>query len=235
MLAVTSDEKDSKSKQQRSKILSQLAEAMLKSGETRKARRYAEQSLQIDEENASANLVMARLLSSIGDDEAASFHIERGLQADKPIPTLLAFAANLRLTEKNHAEAAKLYRRGQKAFPNDLNWTRGLARVMLKSRDNDGLMAALQTIAEREADKGTYARKLVQLALAKKDFVAAEKWANRVLHVDITNPIAHAQLAEALSGQNKKSGAIREYETALRLSPDERGWRVKLEELKRSQ
>ena len=220
---------------QRIEILAQLAEANLGAGETRKARRYAEQALKANTNHPTANLVLAQLLSSIGEDKVAWQHIELGLKNEQPDAKLLAFAAHLKVVAKEYTEAANLYRRGQEAFPTDLSWTRGLARVMLKSRDSNGLMLALAKIADREADKTTYARKLVQLALAKSDYVAAEKWANRVLHVDIMNPIAHAQLGQALAGQNKFTEAIREYNTALKLSPDERVWKMELKKLQQMQ
>jgi len=226
---------DAETDNEKAKLLAQLAQGLARSGQTRKARRQAEAALELDAQQPIANLVMARLLSSIGDDDKAWEHIEVGLEAEKSDSKLLAFAANLKLSQKKYNEAADYYRQGETAFPYDINWTRGLARVLLKSGKNEELQRVLAKLADREADKTPFARKLTLLALDNEDYVAAEKWATRVLNVEIMNPLSHAQLAEALAGQDKLDEAIREYEMALKLSPNDKKWQSALEKLRKRQ
>ena len=133
-----------------------------------------------------------------------------------------------RIHEKLDAydEAERLYLLGADTFPQDLIWTKGLARVYLSRRDEQRLTATLRKIAEQEPDNETFARKLTQLALARRDFADAEKWANRALHVNVRNAAVHAQLAEALAGQGRDQQAADEYKTALRIQPQQTAWRL---------
>lgn len=174
---------------------------------------------------------MAQLLFSAGEDDKAWTHIDSGLDKQTPDPKLLAFAADLRFRSKDYEESAGYYRIGQQKFPFDFSWTRGLARVHLARNDVDELADVLAVIANRDSDRVPIARKLTQLMLQKKDYRAAEIWANRVLHVDVLNPNAHGELAEALEGQGRRVEAIREYQTALRLAPGNARWKRRLESL----
>ena len=219
-------------KHKKAELLGLLAEAQLRNRQTRKASRFAQQAIELDQQQPDARYVLARLMSSVGDDAKAWSHIQQALKAKPPNAKLLAFAATLKQAAGEYDAAIKLYKSGQDAFPSDMSWTKGLARVYLKSGESTQLMTTLSQIAEREADKTPFAKKLTLLALANKDYKTAEKWANRVLHVDVMNPIAHAQLGKALARQGKRKSAIREYETALRLSPGDANWRQELDQLK---
>ena len=209
-----------------------LAAALLKQGRTRDARKRAEVSIKHDEANPVARYVLARILFSVGDDDEAWKQIEAGLNEEGPDRTLLALAAGLKLKAREFEDAANLYELGRQRFPHDFAWTRGLARVRLAQGDDRELAKVLAEVAERDADKTALARKLTQLALRRKDFVEAERWASRVLHIEVMNPLAHAELARAFAGQQKFDEAIREYETALKLSPGESSWEQQLAKLK---
>ena len=229
-------------------LLAQLAVVRLKAGATRAARKAAERSIESDPANPVARYVMARIMFSVGEDERAWEHVELGLgsgtnpagnpeqqhvtQKSNPDQTLLKLAAGLKLEAREFTAARAYYERGRQAFPHDFSWIRGLARVALANDDDESLAKWLAVIAEREADKTTLARKLTQLAFAREDFKAAEYWANRVLHVDVMNPMAHADRGRALAKLGNITESTREFETALRLSPGEREWQRQLEQLK---
>ncbi len=213
--------------------LAELSELQFTSGRLRDARSTAEKTLKIDAGNAVANGVLAQLMFSIGEDERGWSHVKKCVAAEHPPSKLIALAANRRLEEKDFEDAVTYFRLGLIEYPKDPQWNRGLARVYLASGDKKELIRVLSLIAEREPDKVTMARKLTQLTLAERDFVAAEKWANRVIHVDVTNPVAHAELAKALAGQGKTQAAIREYKTALKLVPTEAKWLIELKVLER--
>lgn len=215
-------------------ILAELAKADLKQ-KPRESRRYALKALAIDKTHPVANYAMARLLHLIGEDEAMWRHIQAGLDRDDPNSELLAFAARLKINEKKYDEAEAFYRLGIEHFPSDYSWTKGLTRALLLKGDDVAFAELLAQIADRESDKTSYTQKLTLLALKRKDFAAAEKWANRSLHVDVMDPVTHSQLAEALASQDKVVAAIREYETALRLSPGAHDWKRRLSDLKNRQ
>lgn len=213
--------------------LAHLAQVRLKAGRLREARRLAEKSLATNKSNSLANGVMAQLLFSAGDDGRAWRFVEQGLHVGEPAPSLLQVAAHRALDEKKFERAKQYFRRGKQLQPQQPSWTRGLARVYLARGDEAQLVAVLQELADRDPDQITMARKLSQLTLRLGDFRSAEKWANRVIQVDVGNAGAHAELGQAYAGQGKLNEAIREYETALKLSPGEPEWRTELSRLKK--
>src|SRR5205085_3287429 len=58
------------------------------------------------------------------------------------------------------------------------------------------------------------------------DYAAAARWARELLDIDITNPHAHATLASALQALGHPDQAGNEFETAIRLAPDNLEWRL---------
>ena len=213
--------------------LAELSELHFAGGRLRDARSSAEKALAIDADSAVANSVMAQLMFVVGEDERGWKFVRKCVATENPPAKLIALAGNRRLSEKDFKDAITYFQLGLLEYPQDPQWNRGLARVYLSSGDKKNLIRVLSLIAEREPDKITMARKLSQLTLSEKDFVAAEKWANRVIHVDVRNALAHAELAKALVGQGKTKAAIRAYKTALKLMPTETQWLIELKVLER--
>lgn len=215
VLAATPDDVDA---------LAEYSILQLEKSQSREARISAQRVLSQQAAHPLARYTMARLMFSIGEDEKAWKHIRTGLDEVAPHAKLLELAARLSLEAKRFEDAEKYYSLGADKFPNDFSWTKGLTRLYLATSDRQRLFESLAKVAEREADKTVMARKLTQLALINKDFAAAEYWANRMLHVDVMNPIAHAELAKAFAQQGKRELAMRELKAALKLSPEQKEW-----------
>lgn len=215
------------------RLLAELSFAYFAVGEKRQARNVAEQSLQLSRDEPIARLTLAKLLFSIGEDDNAWEHLEMGLDRESPNALVLAAAADWKMRLGDLDEARELYQLGRAKFPADFAWTKHLARILLLQKDDSQLAPILAEIADREVDQIPIARKLVQLAVQRHDYAAAEKWANRILHINVMDPRAHAELAEALAGQDRKQEAIREFNTALKLFPGETTWQARLTELEK--
>ena len=213
------------------RVLAQLAAALMARGENRRARQFAEQATGRDTNQPLANYVLVRLLQAAGEDDEARRRLDAGLDMVSPYPPLLELAAKWSLQAGQLDRAERLYRLGKARFPAEFHWTKGLARVLLAKQDEEGLAQTLPAIADRESDNILVARKLTQLALRRRDYSEAARWANRVLHVDVNDPSAHADLAEALAGQGKTAAAMRELRVALRLAPGQAAWEQRIKEL----
>jgi tetratricopeptide (TPR) repeat protein len=83
-------------------------------------------------------------------------------------------------------------------------------------------------LAQADPDDLAVRKKLAQLALAEKDFAAAADWANQANQIDVQDPEIHRFWADALAGGEDLAGAAEEYEMAIRLAPDEAGYRIAL-------
>ena len=211
--------------------LAELAKRHVLKKRFREARRLAEQALGVDDSHANANGVMAELFFAVGEDRKAWGYLNKGILAKDAPVDLIAMAADRKLADKDYLAAETYFEQGQLAHPKDPRWNRGLARVYLATGNDTKLIPVLAIIADRSPNKVSMAKKLAILTLKVGDYAAAEKWANRVIQVDVMDAMAHAQLAEAFAGQGKKTKAQREYKVALRLLPTESAWKKKLQEL----
>jgi tetratricopeptide (TPR) repeat protein len=214
-------------------VAARLAMAHLKRKAHAEARRYALQALKSRPHHQLAAYVLARLYLSIGEARRAEAILttcldEENRGREPPQPNALALLAGLRLKAEDYAGAARWYCLGRQHYPHDVKWLKALAGVYLKSNDRDRLAEALAELAELDADDLTIRKKLVQLALERRDFTAAVTWANRAIHVDVMDAYLHAWLAEACVGGGQRDRAVAEYEVAIELAPGNLAWRLAL-------
>jgi tetratricopeptide (TPR) repeat protein len=71
-------------------------------------------------------------------------------------------------------------------------------------------------------------KKLAQLALEKKDFVKAIDWANQALQINVLDADVHRTLVASLEAAGRTKDTMLEYETLIRLAPDELGHHLAL-------
>src|SRR5439155_21712071 len=83
------------------------------------------------------------------------------------------------------------------------------------------LAAVLTKLADKDFDHLLYRKKLAQLALEKKDFVKAIHWANQANQISVMDAEVHRTLAAALEAAGRTKDTILEYETLIRLAPDD--------------
>ena len=188
-------------------IWAELAEALMLGGNRRSARRAAQRAIDLSASQPRANYVLAGCLVSGGDEAAAGEWIDRVLDKENPDARLLRLAAQLHSKARRFAKSADLYRLGQRHFPRELDWTKRLARVLLLQGNDADLTPVLATLADRQMDEPALTRKLTQLALRQRDYRAAERWANRTLHIDVTDPAAHAAVSEGIRRAESIAGS----------------------------
>lgn len=184
-----------------------------------RARELANEALKLRPKSPGALYVLARMELSIGKVDEALEILEPGLDIKDPNPKVLELLAGIYLRQKKYARAAELYALGQEKDPFNNLWMQGLARVYLESGERDKLSDALVELADREADDLKVRKKLAELAAEDKDWKEAARWANEVLHVDVSDPSAHAILGRAAAANKNWKEAASEFETAIELNP----------------
>ncbi len=219
--AVSRDPKDAE-------LTARLALAYLQRKSNATARKFALAAQKTDPDNQLAAYVLARLHIAGEDAEAAIRVLEPVVREQEPHRNTLALLAGLKLQQKDFTAAERLYRRGVAAYPDDPQWLKSLARVYLLSQNERLLFETLERLAVLEYDDLLIRKKLVQQALAKKDYATAVKWTNDALLIDVGDASLHAARAKGLEGQRKFEAAAQAYELAIRLQPDEPAWRLAL-------
>lgn len=213
---------------QNAQAAAMLARAHLDRETYPEARRLARAALSIDPREQTAALVVARLHLLVGDTDEALAALEQAIDPQAPADDALALLAAELLKAGRHADAVRWYSVAAERDPANPRWQKGLARVYLTTGENKSLAPVLQRLTELEADSASYRKKLAQLALADKNYAAAEDWALRTIHVDVRDVDAHRMLAEAHVAQVEYTAAVEEYEIAVELNPQEPGLRMAL-------
>jgi len=211
-------------------LQAELAYQYVQRGENPTARKHAMAARKLDGKHQLAAYVLARLYLSIGDTKQAIEILEESLDDDSPQENALGLLAGLKFKAGDMVQAERLYGVGAKKFPNSTNWIKSLARVYLKTGDKDKLKQTLCKLAETDYDNVVYRKKLLELSIEAEDFDAAGRWANQALHVNVMDADVHAMFAQVLSRQENHGDAVREYETAIRLTPERDEWRYPLAE-----
>lgn len=183
------------------------------------ARPLADKALKLKEHHPLASYVKARLLTSIGDDDAALELLEPALDPEHPNERVVDLLAELMLKTGRLDEAEKLYETARKGDPQHTKWIANLARVHLRQKKADAFLADMAQIADNDADNLPVRVTLAERWLAAKDAEKAEKWARECLYVDVYNPASHALLGDALVLAGKPAEAVKEYGVALELKP----------------
>lgn len=212
------------------RLHARLALAHLTADSVPAARKAALAAQEIDAKEPLAGYVLARIAVSIGDHESALKTLAPLHRDDAPDERIVGLLAALRFQQGDYAAAEKLYRLGQRHFAPRDKWLKALAKVYLKTGDDEQLAPVLEELAARETNSATLRKKLAQLAQARKDWPAVERWTRDALFIELDDAALHGQLAEALAQQQKWKDAIFEYEVALQLEPLTNAWRLALAE-----
>jgi len=205
-----------------------LARAQLARKNYAEARRLADAALAIEPGGGLASYVRARLHLLLGENSAALARLEQGLDREHPQENLLALLAGLKLKAGDHAAAAELYQLGAKHDPMNAKWQKSLAAVYVKSGQQEQLAEVLSLLAAGEPDDLPVRKKLAQLALAKKDFAAADRWAIEALRIQVMDPELHQLRAQALDQLDKPAAAADEYAATVELDPENLPMRLAL-------
>jgi cellulose synthase operon protein C len=185
----------------------------------KEARPFADKALKVKPNHPLASYVKARLLVTIGDDEAAHAALKPALDPDKPNERVIDLLASLEMKAGNLDEAERLYELARKDDPYHTKWIANLARVHLRKKDNAKFLEDLAMLAGNDADDLDVRKALAEKHLAAGSADQAEKWATECLYINVYDPEAHVLLADALSARKKYPEAVEEYQAALGLKP----------------
>jgi tetratricopeptide (TPR) repeat protein len=185
----------------------------------KEARPFADKALKLEPHQPLASYVKARLLTTIGDSDAALALLKPAVDPAKPNERVIDLLAELEMKAGNLGEAERLYELARKDDPVHTKWVAGLARVHLRQKNEAKFLADLAMIADNDADDLAVRKALAERHLAAKAYDQAEKWATECLYVDVYDPVGHVVMADALAAQKKYAPAIEEYQTALELKP----------------
>ncbi|WP_406697763.1 tetratricopeptide repeat protein [Singulisphaera sp. Ch08] len=183
----------------------------------KEARPFAEKALKAVPHQPLASYVKARLLVTIGDEDAALAVLEPALDPDKPNERVIDLLAELQMKAGKLDEAERLYEIARRDDPVHTKWIAGLARVHLRQKNDAKFLTDLAMIADNDADDLDVRKALAERHLAAKQPDQAEKWAMECLYVNVYDPACHTFLADALAAQKKFAPAIEEYQTAIDL------------------
>jgi tetratricopeptide (TPR) repeat protein len=185
----------------------------------KEARPFADKALRLKPHHPLASYVKARLLVTIGDNDAALALLDPALDPKRPNERVVDLLAELKMKAGQLDEAEKLYELARKDDPFHTKWIAGLARVHLRQKSSAKFLEDLAMIAANDADDLPVRKALAERTLAGSKAAQAEKWSEECLHIDVYDASAHVLLADALSTQSKFAPAVEEYQTALELKP----------------
>ena len=169
----------------------------------KEARPLAEKALELKPHHPLASYVKARLLVTIGDDDAALALLEPALDPKRPDERVVDLLAELKMKAGQLDEAEKLYELARKDDPYHTKWIAGLARVHLRQKSTAKFLDDLAMIAANDADDISVRKALAERNLAGGNTVEAEKWAEECLHIDVYDPAVHVLLADAQSARQE--------------------------------
>jgi cellulose synthase operon protein C len=158
--------------------------------------------------------------------DSAAVVLDRSFDATKPHAELWQLRAEVLAQLELWSESLEAYRLGREQFPRQPVWLQGIAETAERLDDIDTQRDALEQLCLLTADDLAPRKKLAQLALQDADYALAAKAARWALHVDVNDAEVHVLLAHAYRGLNQLPKALREYEVATRLSPDQAAWKL---------
>jgi tetratricopeptide (TPR) repeat protein len=165
-------------------------------------------------------------------DMASAERIAQGaLDPASPHEALLSLLVDIKIAAKEHGIAEKLLLLGKKRFPALAHWNKRLAKLYASQRDNQRLEPVLIELVATEEDDPSIPAKLADLAVARKDTVAVERWSKATLQIDVNHAPSHARLAEVFTAKDKLPAAIREWQAAVRANDKEAAWKLSLARL----
>jgi tetratricopeptide (TPR) repeat protein len=185
----------------------------------REARPFADKALKVKKAHTLASYVKARLLVTIGDEDAALEILRPALDPDKPNERVIELLASLEMKGGRLDEAERLYELARKDDPFHTKWIANLARVHLRKKDEAKFLADLAMIADNDADDLDVRKALAEKSLAAGEPEKAERWATECLFINVYDPDGHVFLADALAARKKFAEAVDEFQTALGLKP----------------
>jgi Tfp pilus assembly protein PilF len=183
----------------------------------KEARPFAEKALELKPHHPLASYVKARLLVTIGDEDAALELLRPALDPKSPNERVVDLLGQLEMKNGRLDEAERLFELARKDDPYHSKWIANLARVHLRKKDNAKFLDDLAMLADNDADDIDVRKALAEKHLAAGDPGRSERWARECLYIDVYDPECHALFGDALAAGKKYPEAVEEYRSALGL------------------
>jgi tetratricopeptide (TPR) repeat protein len=197
-----------------------LAQSQLETGALAKAQESFRAALEINSNSAAAELGLAHALASDGKLADAAPHFRQSAQLDSGHRDALLELANLYEKNKQLAEALAIYRE----FPDDVDVQEHAGELMLA---NNLYADAIPRLEQAYAKSPTPANR-VALAMAyqfNKQVDKALPLFDQAAAADAGNFDIHMMYARALRDAKQFPGAVRQFNEATRIKPnDVRAW-----------
>lgn len=185
----------------------------------KEARPLADRALKLQAHHPLASYVKARLLVSIGDEDAALELLRPALDPARPNERVVDLLGSLEMKAGNLDEAERLYELARKDDPFHSKWIANLARVHLRQKREEKFLGDLAMLADNDADDLAVRKALAEKHLAAGHVDQAQKWAGECLYIDVYDPECHLLLADAFAAGKTYDRALEEYQTTLELKP----------------
>ncbi len=98
----------------------------------------------------------------------------------------------------------------------------GLARIYREKKDLENEKRILAQWAKLDGEATEALLRLVELELDARDYKAAIRHAKQLLEINPLHPLPHRAHAESLESEGQAEGAIKSYNTVLKLDPPDR-------------
>lgn len=183
------------------------------------ARPFADKALKLKPHHPLASYVKARLLVTIGDEEAALELLRPALDEEAPNERVVDLLAELEMKAGRLDEAERLYELAHKGDPTLSKWIAGLGRVHLRQKREEKFLEDLALLAMNDADDLELRKQLASRHMKRNEPIPAERWARECLYIQVDDPDCHLLLADAAYANEKYADAAEEYRVSLSMKP----------------
>lgn len=213
-------EADVKAKPEDADLNARMAYEYFARRELKGARPFADKALKLKPHHPLASYVKARLMVTIGDEDAALEILRPALDASAPNERVVDLLAELEMKAGRLDEAERLYEMAHKGDPTLTKWIAGLGRVHLRQQREDKFLEDLALLANNDADDLALRKELASRHLKRGESEAAERWARECLYIEVYDAACHLLLADAAFANEKYADAAEEYEVILSMRPE---------------
>lgn len=215
------------------------AEWQMRTGKFAQAESLARKVLDADPRQIRAALVAARCQMQREDMEGAEETLTAAWQAEQPQPQLTAVLGQVRLKLDNAEGALTVFRSAKEKFPDDPQWSRGIAAAAGSLGQRVARLEALERIAAIDPDDVKARKILAEEAFKDGDAPRTVRFAKMAMQIDVLDAEIHRLLARGLRQEKNFAGALAEWEVTCQLQPgkpdDEVEWARALHDLGRTE
>lgn len=198
-----------------------LAEAALRSGDSKETIQYADQVLASEPKHPQATFFRAAGLMGLGEYQTARKELTQFLAAQPDTPEAQLQLGLAYLAEKDFSEAERIFRQSSQNLPGDMRSLEGLVDTFVFQNRFDQAYGLLQQNLDKAPNSVQLRLLLAQTAGRAGNLNLAEEQYQRVLKDDPKSGSSYLSLAEIALLRGDLAAAIVKLEQALTLTPDD--------------